>query len=300
MDSYLSPFTAADGENMAIHDWPLPDVWPDQAIFGTAIIVHGLGEHAFRYAHVAQQLNEAGFHVRAYDQYGHGESGGARGGLPSEMRLVDDLADIVDDTRRAMADDTRHSMAGDTGRRVRAGQKLILLGHSMGGVVVASFVRQKMRPIDGIVLSSPAFDPGLTVFQKFLLSFLPKFAPNLRVDNGLTVDKLSRDPVVVQAYLGDAFVHRKISGRMARFIADEGARCIADAALWQTPTLLMYAGLDALVSPSGSKAFAAAAPSESVQSRCFESMYHEIFNDPERKLVFEALRSWLNDLSSRH
>ena len=294
VDSYLSPFTAADGENIAIHDWPLPDmdsdVWPDQAIKGTAIIVHGLGEHAFRYSQVAKRLNEAGFHVRAYDQYGHGESGGSRGGMPSEMRLVDDLVDIVDDTRRKMADDTRH--------HVRARQKLILLGHSMGGVVVASFVRQQMRPIDGIVLSSPAFDPGLSQAQKILLAILMKIAPNLRLDNGLRIDQLSRDPLVVQAYRSDAFVHRKISARMASFIADEGARCMAAAATWQTPTLLMYAGLDALVKPEGSRAFAAAAPAQWVQSRCFEAMYHEIFNDPERSSVFDAMKDWLDRLTA--
>ena len=285
MDSTLSPFTSSDGENIAIHDWPLPDmdsdVWPDQAIKGTAIIVHGLGEHAFRYTHVAQRLNQAGFHVRAYDQYGHGESGGARGGLPSEMRLVDDLADIVDDTRRHM----------------RGRQKLILIGHSMGGVVVASFVRQRMRPVDGIVLSSPALDPGLSSLQKFLISTLAKFAPDLRVDNGLKLDQLSRDPIVVQAYRSDHFVHRKISGRMVRFIVDEGARCMAAAAQWDTPTLLMYAGLDALVNPQGSRAFAAAAPERWVQARCFEAMYHEIFNDPDRAQVFAALKAWLDHVT---
>jgi alpha-beta hydrolase superfamily lysophospholipase len=277
-DSYLSPFTAGDGENIAIHDWPLPDVWPDQAIKGKVIIVHGLGEHAFRYVHVAQFFNEQGYHVRAYDQYGHGESGGSRGCIPSEMRLVDDLADVVDDTLRNM----------------RPGHKLILLGHSMGGVVVASFARQQMRRVDAIILSSPALDPGLSAVQKFLLSTLPRFAPNLRVDNGLIVDKISRDPIVVQAYQSDAFVHNKISGRLARFIADEGARIIAAAPQWQTPTLLMYAGTDGLVSPAGSRAFAQAAPHGVVQTNCFEPMYHEIFNDPERELVFAKLRNWLS------
>jgi alpha-beta hydrolase superfamily lysophospholipase len=276
-DSYLSPFTASDGENIAIHDWPLPDVWPDPAIKGTVILVHGLGEHALRYAHVALKLNELGYHVRAYDQYGHGESGGARGCIPGEMRLVNDLADVVDDTQRNM----------------REGQKLILLGHSMGGVVVGSFARQQIRPVDSIILSSPAFDPGLNAVQKFLLSTLPRIAPNLRVDNGLQVEKISRDPIVVQAYQSDAFVHNKVSGRLARFIADEGARIIAAAPQWQTPTLLMYAGADALVSPAGSRAFAQAAPASKVQSHCFEPMYHEIFNDPERELVFAKLRDWL-------
>ncbi len=281
-ESILSPFTAADGENIAIHDWPLPDVWPDQAIKGTAIIVHGLGEHAFRYVQVAQQLNEAGYHVRAYDQYGHGESGGVRGSIPTEMRLVSDLADVVDDTHR----------------NLRPGHRLILLGHSMGGVVVASFIRRKIRPVDAVILSSPAFDAGLSKFQQFLLSTLPRFAPNLRINNGLKVDKLSRDPIVVQAYLGDHYVHRKVSARLARFIADEGARAIASAAQWKTPTLLMYAGADALVSPAGSRAFAAAAPARYVQTQCFEPMYHEIFNDTERESVFSVMQTWLDRLHS--
>jgi alpha-beta hydrolase superfamily lysophospholipase len=281
-DSILSPLTAGDGENIAIHDWPLPEVWADQDIHGTVIIVHGLGEHAFRYAHVAQFLNEQGFHVRAYDQYGHGESGGSRGSLPEAMRLVDDLADVVDDTRRSM----------------QRGQQLFLLGHSMGGVVVASFVRQQMRPVDGVILSSPALDPGLNPAQKFMLAALPRLMPDVRVDNGLKLDKLSRDPVVIQAYKSDHFVHRKISARLAKFIADEGANIIAAAPKWFTPTLLLYAGSDALVSPAGSRAFAAAAPAQHVQSHCFEPMYHEILNDPDRAQVFEKIQAWLKRMTN--
>jgi alpha-beta hydrolase superfamily lysophospholipase len=160
-------------------------------------------------------------------------------------------------------------------------------------VVVASFVRQQMRPIDGIIMSSPALDPGLNAIQKFMLATLPRFVPNLRVDNGLKIDKLCRDPVVVQAYRSDHFVHRKVSGRMAKFIADEGANIIAEAPKWFTPTLLLYAGQDALVSPAGSRAFAAAAPARYVQTKCFEPMYHEIFNDPDRAQVFEQMAAWL-------
>jgi alpha-beta hydrolase superfamily lysophospholipase len=275
-DSTLSVFTASDGQNIALYDWPHPSLSQTE-VRGVVIIVHGLGEHAFRHAHVAEQLNALGFHVRAYDQYGHGESGGARGGLPHSMRLVDDLADMVDDTRRMMS----------------AQQKLFLLGHSMGGLVVASFARQQIRPVDGIILSSPALDPGLSRFQKLLLATLPRIAPNLRVDNGLVVEKIARDPRVAQAYRKDPLVHRKISARLAKFIADEGPRCIEAASRWSMPTLLLYAGADALVSPAGSRAFEAQAPKPCVQTHCFEEMYHEIFNDPQRAQVFEAIRAWL-------
>lgn len=102
--TFLAPFTARDGENLAQYEWPLyawaeemgRDALPPRAV---VLIVHGLGEHAGRYEHLARQLLGWGFAVRAYDQRGHGESGGARGALPNEMALLDDLAELVDDTR---------------------------------------------------------------------------------------------------------------------------------------------------------------------------------------------------------
>jgi alpha-beta hydrolase superfamily lysophospholipase len=278
-DSTLSPFTSIDGQNIAIHDWPVDPYLGSGTPVGVVLIVHGLGEHGFRYAHVAQSLNAQGFHVRAYDHYGHGESAGVRGTLPSDMRLVDDLAELVDDTRRMM----------------QPGQRLFLLGHSMGGVVVGSFVRQQVRPVDGVILSSPALDPGLNSVQKLLLASLPKIAPNLCVDNGLILNKLCRDPLVVRAYQADPLVHRKVSGRLARFIADEGRRCIEAAPQWPLPTLLAYAGSDALVSPAGSRAFAAAAPANKVQTHCFEPMYHEILNDPDKEQVLSLIQAWLHE-----
>ena len=88
--STLTTFTASDGENLAVQDWPLPEGEPCR---GTVLLVHGLGEHVGRYDAVARRLNDWGFAVRGYDQYGHGESGGPRGGLTSDLRLLDDLAD---------------------------------------------------------------------------------------------------------------------------------------------------------------------------------------------------------------
>jgi alpha-beta hydrolase superfamily lysophospholipase len=276
-DSYLSPLTASDGDNIAVQDWPLPE---DDAPHGTVIIVHGLGEHAARYTDLAQQLNQRGYAVRSYDQVGHGDSGGARGSLPHDMRLIDDLADVVDSTRRMMASD----------------EPLILLGHSMGGVVAAQFVQHKIRRVEGLILSSPAFDAGLTTLQKFLLSTLPKIAPNLRVSNGLSLNYLCRDPAVVKAYRNDALVHDRMSTRLAQWIATQGAACIAAAPAWATPTLLVYAGADHLVSPAGSRAFAAAAPPKLVQAHCFKAMYHEILNDPEREQVLAVMQPWMEQL----
>lgn len=273
--STLSTYVALDGENIAIQDWPIDR---DHHLRGVVLLVHGLGEHAGRYERLARRLNDWGFAVRGYDQYGHGESGGVRGGLPSDDRLLDDLADVMDSTRARMDRAT----------------PLILFGHSLGGLVAARYVARGAKPVEGLVLSSPALDPGLTPFQKFLLNVLPRIAPDLRVGNGLDPADISHDPTVVQAYRDDPLIHDRISGRLARFIVDAGVATREQAPRWKTPTLLMYAGHDKLVNPEGSREFAAAAPAQVLTAHCFDDMNHEIFNEVDRELVFGELKTWLD------
>lgn len=275
-DTTLTTFVASDGDNVVIQDWPLE---PGVHLRGVVILVHGLGEHAGRYDHVARQLNEWGFAVRGYDQCGHGESGGLPGSLPTDTRLLDDLADIVDSTRARM---DKHT-------------PLIVLGHSMGGLVAGRFVSLGIRQVDALVMSSPALNPGLSAFQKLLVAVLPKLFPNLRVGNGLNASYISHDPAVVAAYQADKLVHDRISARLARFIATAGPATVALAPQWKVPTLLMYAGEDKLVQPQGSCDFAAAAPAALVTTHCFENLYHEIFNELDAAPVFATLRQWLDE-----
>ena len=273
-ESTLSTFTASDGDNLAVQDWHLPAGAPQR---GAVLVVHGLGEHAGRYDQLARALNSWGFSVRSYDQYGHGESDGTRGGLPHANRLLDDLADLVESTR------------------VRnPGLPLIVIGHSMGGLVAASFVARTLHAIDGLVLSSPALALRLNPVQRLLMAVIPRIAPNLTVGNGVDPQYLSHDRRVVQAYLNDPRVHDRISGRLARFMEDEAVLVRSRAPSWNVPTLLMYAGTDRMVDPAGSEFFCATAPRQYLSERRFEGLYHEIFNERESEPVYDCLRQWLD------
>ncbi|MEY3612760.1 MAG: Phospholipase YtpA [Pseudomonadota bacterium] len=266
---------------LAVYDWALP---PSQPL-GTVLLVHGLGEHAGRYGEVAAHLHQWGFAVRAYDQQGHGQSEGARGGLLRSGSLQADLCRVIDDARQHPS--------------LKA-MPLILLGHSMGGLVVARTLAEGLRSVDAAILSSPALGAFPTFFQKMLLASLPRVVPHLRVDNGLKTEFLARDPDVVKAYKADAQVHRRISTGLAAWILDNGEKTLQDAAKWEVPTLLLYAGQDKLVNPQASADFARAAPQAVVQAQCFEGMYHEIFNDLYRAQVFAALKRWLMARFSAH
>jgi alpha-beta hydrolase superfamily lysophospholipase len=259
---------------LALYDWAMPAIKP----LGTVVLVHGLGEHAGRYGEVAAHLHQWGFAVRAYDQQGHGQSEGARGDMLRPGSLQADLCRVIDDTRQ---------------RPDLVGTPLILLGHSMGGLVVARTLAEQLRPVDAAVLSSPALGAFPNLFQKMLLATLPRVLPHLRVDNGLKADFVSRDPDVVKAYKADGLVHRRISTGLAAWILENGEKTLHDASKWQVPTLLLYAGQDKLVNAQATADFVNAAPQAVVQAQCFEAMYHEIFNDLYRAQVFTALKRWL-------
>jgi alpha-beta hydrolase superfamily lysophospholipase len=270
-----------DGMALARRDWPSADAR------GTIVIVHGLGEHIGRYSHVAARLNASGWSVVGYDQRGHGASPGERGRIAGGDDLLVDLAAVIDAVR------------------AEAGGPLVLLGHSLGGLVVARFVAGALesprpawqREVDALVLSSPALDIGMTGAKRALLATLETLTPNLGIGNGLDATGISRDPAVVAAYRADPLVHDRIAPRLIRFLADAGPLVRGLASRWQVPTLLLYAGSDRLVVPAGSAAFAAAAPAPVVTARPFASLFHEIFNEPEQDEVLAVLTAWLDTLN---
>jgi len=250
--------------------------------------VHGLGEHSGRYAHVVRLANESGFDVLAYDHRGHGQSPGKRGALPKSTTLLEDLADIIDLVEH---------------------RPLVLLGHSMGGLVAARFVAEGLqehgekpagwhRKIDYLALSSPALATKLTLGEKIKLGIARVVAPNVTLPNGLDPNKVSHDMEVVRAYKADPLNHDRISPRLLDFIIGGGKLVRQRADKWRVPTLLLFAGADELVDPKGSRAFVFAAPRYVVNAHEMPGLYHEIFNEaePARSEVLALLREFLDSV----
>jgi alpha-beta hydrolase superfamily lysophospholipase len=277
------PSILITAEGLALH----LHAWPCATPRGTVLLVHGLGEHGGRYDHVAKALNAWGWNVIAHDHRGHGRSSGARGRIDRDDALLEDLSLAIDAVR------ARH-----TGR-------LVLLGHSMGGLIASRFVAEALRPrparwsreVDALVLSSPALAANTNAMQKLLLATLGVIAPDLAISNGLKPEWVSRDASVVKAYTDDPLGHDRITPRLARFILDGGELVRSLAPRWCVPTLLMWAGADRCVAPGGSAAFAAAAPAGVVQAKSFDGLAHEIFNEPEREQVMACLGEWIRHCS---
>lgn len=271
-DGGSSWLAMADGQRLWVRDWPRT------YSRGAVLIVHGLGEHSGRYARLAQWFNQRGYAVRSYDQRGHGKSPGQRGGLRHADDLLADLASVYADYSSKQA------------------QPPVLLGHSMGGLVALRTVLDGALVPSALVLSSPALRSWAAPRLIRLARVLSRLAPRLPLRNGLDAEKLSHQAQVIIDYRCDPLQHSWITPRLANFIFNDGATCIADGSRLAVPTLLLVADSDGLVDPSGSRAFAkAASGTGQLTTRYFSTLYHELFNEaePGRSQVLMQLGDWL-------
>lgn len=267
--------SAADGTPLFVADWPTASA---AAAGGGIVLMHGLGEHCGRYAHVARFFNDCGFSVRAYDHRGHGRSGGARGDVPDGDTLVQDAKTVIDDFAQNLS------------------APPLLLGHSMGGLFAACYATRALSPLRGLILSSPALSIRLGRAQKLLLRVLGAIAPGFGIPNGLESRYLSHRQAVVDAYDSDPLVHPKISTRLLRAMLDAIEFASAHASTLSVKTLLVVAGDDHLVDAAGSEAFFSRLGPGVGTMHTYPGFYHEIFNEVEAGRVFEDIRAWLGEL----
>ncbi len=270
-------FTLARPGGVELRGWCWRPPGAPPAPARTVVLVHGLGEHVGRYAALAEWFNARGWTLRGHDHRGHGRSTGARGTLSAADDLVDDLG------------------AGIEALDGAGSAPPLLMGHSLGGLVAATYALRHPERIAGLVLSSPALDPGLSALQKALVAVMSRLAPDLAVGNGLDPSKISHDAATVRAYLDDPLVHDRISARLGRFIADRSREAVELAPTLAVPTLLIYAGDDRLVDPEGSRRFARRAPGALLTAREYPGLWHEILNETpaERTAVLADLDAWL-------
>lgn len=267
----LPPLAAHDGLSLFRRHWPRPEAR------ASVLLVHGLGEHSGRYQALAEWFWKRGYEVQAYDQRGHGRSGGPRGGLPARDDLLEDLAQVYADFARGYE------------------KPPLLLGHSMGGLVCARAVLDgRIRP-SALILSAPALKSRVGSWLQWLAGGLAGLVPALPMRQGLPRSFLSHEPSVAPAVRVDPYCHDRITPALADFIFKTGPRCLADAAHLALPTLLLVAGDDKLVDAQGCLGFAAAAPSSRLQLQVFASAYHELFNEIAsiREPVLATVAGWL-------
>jgi len=244
------------------------------------IIHHGFGEHSDRYGNVLQVLEDQRIAVYSFDARGHGRSQGKKGDSPGIFRYVRDLEQFLLHLKEKWG--------------IR---KPFLLGHSMGGLVAASFATTQLNQweIAGLLLSAPGLRVTLTPLMQVkktagkLLSFMKE---DLIMEAGLDENLISHDEAVRKAYHSDPLVHGKVSVRMALSLLEAGEEVLRKAGKVRIPVWIGHGSDDGIASPEGAMEFYERVSSVDRSLQIYEGLYHEIFNEI-RPEPLQDLRNWL-------
>ncbi|NSW93605.1 MAG: alpha/beta hydrolase [Bacteroidales bacterium] len=256
---------------------------PGDRLRAVVIMVHGLGEHIFRYEAWAKKFNMIDIGFAGVDLPGHGRSDGKRGHIKSYRDLYEMLDILI-------------SEAGKTFN----GLPVFIYGHSLGGNVVLSYLLKQSPRIRGAIVTSPwlrlAFQPSEAKIKA--AAFMKHFLPAMVQASGLVTEHLCHDTEVVEKYRKDKLVHDKISLKLFSEAVKSAGYILSHSEELKIPLLIMHGDSDMITSSEATAGFARKAPH--TQLKIWEGGYHELHNEPFRDQVFSEISGWIEKrLSAR-
>lgn len=254
---------SGSGGNLVFHEWA-----NDAATF-VALVAHGYAEHSRRYDHVAERLVAEGAVVYAPDHIGHGLSEGERALVVEGEAMTADL----------------HLVAG-IARGAHPGLPVVLVGHSMGGIVATRYAQKHPGELDALVLSGPVIGGNAAIMS--LLELDP--IPEVPIDPAV----LSRDPETGAEYAADPLVYHGPFHRetltMLKTAVDEVA---AGGSFGDLPVLWIHGSEDALAPLEETRPAVERIRGPRTEERVYEGARHEIFNETNREEVLDDMIEFL-------
>lgn len=308
--SSISYLIAPDQHRITLRTWRPAGPAPR----GLVHVCHGMAEHGGRYAELADHLNAAGWILVAHDHRGHGRDGGdgSNGGDGDACHYADHhgwelvTADVA--------------QVQQTLKAAHPGLPLVLMGHSMGAMIVQGYLvgGPSFWP-DAVVLSGPSRDPRgkirvLRQIVRFevwrrgqrqpsaLLNRLTFGAFSRSVKRPTTpFDWLSQDATQVRAYIDDPLCGAPCSTGLWRDLSDGLMQITAKSSFSRWPAALpvyIFAGSRDPVGAfgQGPRALAGALQAAglgNVETRLYPAMRHETLHETDRQQVMADLSQWL-------
>jgi len=269
----------ADAHGVAI----VYDVHPADRPRAVVQLLHGVGEHAGRYAALVDSLVAEGYTVYADDHRGHGRTGMRQHGGDAAK-----LGRLGRGGHRAAVDAVR-----ELTERIRDENPdlpLVLVGHSWGSFLAQILVNQHPDLYDALVLSGSALRwPGSLNAGNLNAAW--------KAEGATGTEWLSSDPDVGQAFLDDPLTTSvpllKLFGPL------DAARLFGRPAhdLRDIPALLMVGREDSVGGPRSVHKLADAYRTRSgltdVTTLVYPDARHEIFNELNQAEVRADLLAWL-------
>ncbi len=273
MEHIRSSFKGCNNCELSYQCW-----LPSEEVEAVLIVVHGLAEHCGRYTNLVNYFIPKGYAIYSYDQQGHGKSQGMPGHIEQFSYFIKDL-----ETFSGMVHD-KHKEA-----------KIFLIGHSVGGLIAATFIIDNQDKFDGLILSGATIKPGSSVSSGMILAarLLSFLLPKLGVET-IDASAISKDDSVVNAYINDPLVYQgKIRARLGAELIKAMQKLAGNMANINLPVLIMFGSSDRLSNPEGSLLLYEKIGSKDKTLKIYDGFYHEIFNEPGNIEVLTDTDIWL-------
>ena len=286
-----------DGHKIQTRLWQ-----PDGDCAAIIQVVHGLGEHADRYARFAAAAVERGYAVCAHDHRGHGR----HAEHPGYFSVSKGWDRVVNDV------DTVNVFVRETFPEI----PIVLLGHSMGSYIAQNYAMYHGDRITGLILSASTWPSKAKLLPAFVLAHIEAWRLGTSANSRLLhklgfsdfnkpfspartdLDWLTRDEDEVDKYIADPLcggpytcgLWRDLFGGLLQIYSDNSLRRISS----ELPILITGGELDAVGGDKGMGRLATRY-AQTLHSRLKVRIYpegrHEMLNETNRD---EVTRDWLD------
>ena len=272
METVERSFTSWDGAELFYRAW-IPNNETNKAL----LLFHRGHEHSGRWLGTVDSLDLEDVAIFAWDARGHGRSAGDRGAAKSLHDVIKD----VDVFARHVSEKFDIPV-----------ENMIVLAHSLAAVTVTAWVHDYAPPIRAMILATAAFHVKLYV--PFAIPSLRVLRPRF-VKSYVKSKMLTHDREQAALYDSDALIFRQIAVNLLLDLHDTAKRLVADAGAIQTPTLMIGAEKDWVVSLEAQQEFFDRLSSTHKRFEIFPNAYHAIFHETNRRDVIALVREFVRD-----
>ncbi len=270
-------FSSFDGTKLAYRSWT------SENSNGRAIILlHRGHEHSGRLSDIAEYFVSSGYSCFAYDSRGHGESPGPRGYCDHFTDLIKDLDIFVEYIKLHYEIKIENT---------------VILANSMGSVVASTWVHDYAPNLRGMILVAPAFKIKLYVpFAMIGLRLLQAIKSPVFITSYVKSGLLTHDKIEQEKYDSDPLITKKIAVNVIIGLFDTAKRIVADAGTIETPTLILSAGSDWVVSQNEQKKFYDKLSSRKKDMVIYPKFFHGLLYEKDRNIPLQKIKGFIEEL----
>ena len=274
-------FSSHDQAKIFYRHWPACPSGTESKQKKAIIMFHRGHEHGGRMSHLVDELKLTDTAFFAWDARGLGRSSGARGHAESFATLVQDIDCFIQHITKT------HGFETD---------QILVLGQSVGAVMLTTWVHDYAPNIRGMILAAPAFDIKLYIpFARQMIAVRQKLGGIFTVNSYVKATQLTHDPDRVRSYNEDPLITRPIASNILLELYTASERVIKDAHAINTPTLTLVSGSDWVVRKKPQYEFVARLGSANKRLIELPGLYHDTLGELNREQALTEIRDFVSE-----